>query len=69
VDAGGDGIDINGSVVMAGGYLIVHGPIYNMNGAVDYDGSFTISGGLLVAAGSAGMAQAPGGNSSQNQFC
>jgi hypothetical protein len=36
-----------------------------MNGALDYDGTFTISGGVLVAAGSAGMAQAPGQSSSQ----
>jgi hypothetical protein len=42
----------------------VNGPTENMNGALDA-GSFTISGGLLVAAGSAGMAEAPGEASSQ----
>jgi hypothetical protein len=35
------------------------------NGALDYDGTFNITGGLLVAAGSAGMAAAPNDTSSQ----
>lgn len=66
VDAVGDGIDVNGAIVMTGGTLLVHGPVDSFNAALDYDASFTISGGLLVAAGSAGMAQAPGGASTQN---
>lgn len=66
VYAVGDGIDINGSVEMSGGTLLVHGPTSNNNGALDYDGFFNITGGLLVAAGSAGMAQAPGTGSKQN---
>lgn len=65
VEAGGDGIDINGSVEMTDGVLIVHGPTQNMNGALDYDGSFTMTGGYLIAVGSAGMAQAPDESSSQ----
>lgn len=65
VHAAGDGIDVNGSVTMTGGLVIVNGPTEQMNGALDYDGSFNISGGFLVAAGSAGMAQAPGNSSSQ----
>jgi len=68
VNAAGDGIDVNGAIEMTGGVVIVHGPTANMNGALDYDASFTISGGLLVAAGSAGMAQAPGGASTQNSL-
>lgn len=35
------------------------------NGAIDYNGSFAISGGTLLAIGSSGMAQAPDTNSSQ----
>lgn len=35
-----------------------------MNGALDF-ASFKITGGLLIAAGSAGMAQAPGESSTQ----
>ncbi len=68
VDAYGDGLDINGSVVMTGGQLIVHGPTADFNSAIDYDGSFTISGGFIVAAGSARMAQVPAGNSTQNSL-
>jgi hypothetical protein len=65
VEAAGDGIDVNGAVEMTGGLVVVNGPTEAMNGALDYDGTFTISGGVLVAAGSAGMAQAPGQSSSQ----
>lgn len=65
VDAAGDGIDINGSVVMTGGVLIINGPTQNMNGALDYDRSFQITGGYLLAVGSAGMAQAPDTSSTQ----
>ncbi len=65
VDAAGDGIDANGAIEMTDGLVIVNGPTANMNGALDYDAGFNISGGYLVAAGSAGMAQAPGESSSQ----
>ncbi len=65
VDSNGDGLDANGSIVMTDGTVIVNGPTANNNGALDYDGTFSISGGLLVAAGSAGMAQAPGSSSLQ----
>jgi len=65
VYASGDGVDINGSITMTGGCLVVHGPTANDNGALDYDGSFMISGGFMVAAGSSGMAQAPGTSSTQ----
>lgn len=65
VQAVGDGIDINGSVVMTGGTFLINGPTANDNGALDYDSSFQITGGFLVAAGSSGMAQAPGTTSTQ----
>jgi hypothetical protein len=65
VDAGGDGVDINGSITMTAGTLIVNGPTNDGNGALDYLGSFTISGGLLVAVGSSGMATGPGDTSTQ----
>jgi hypothetical protein len=65
VNAGGDGIDINGSVVMTDGTLVVNGPTENMNGPLDYDGSFKISGGSVLAAGSSGMAMIPGTTSTQ----
>jgi hypothetical protein len=65
VDATGDGLDINGSINMTGGVVIVNGPTSNFNGALDYYGAFQITGGFLVAVGSAGMAQAPSTSSSQ----
>jgi hypothetical protein len=51
---------------MTGGTVVVGGPTANNNGALDYDCEFKISGGLLVSAGSSGMAQAPSEESSQN---
>jgi hypothetical protein len=65
VDANGDGIDINGAVEMTDGVLIVNGPTANMNGALDYDNGFSMTGGFLLAAGSSGMAMAPDSSSSQ----
>ncbi len=66
VDASGDGIDSNGNITMKNGTLIVNGPTSNGDGSLDYDGTFDISGGILVAAGSSGMAQTPSDSSSQN---
>ncbi len=66
VDAAGDGLDANGTITMSDGLVVVNGPTERMNGALDYDGGFSISGGTLVAAGSAGMASAPGAGSGQN---
>lgn len=57
VDASGDGIDSNGTLSITGGVTLVTGPTNNGNGALDYDSSASISGGVLVALGSSGMAQ------------
>lgn len=65
VDAAGDGLDSNGSIEMSGGTVIVNGPTSDGDGTLDYDGSFAITGGILVGAGGAGMAQAPSNTSSQ----
>ena len=65
VDADGDGVDVNGNVVMTGGTLIVNGPTSNGNGALDYDGGFKMTSGYLIAVGSSGMAQAPDSSSTQ----
>lgn len=66
VDASGDGIDVNGCANITGGTVIVNGPADNGNAALDYDGTFEVNGGLLIAAGSTGMAQAPSDGSSIN---
>lgn len=66
IESSGDGIDANGSIYMYGGTVIVNGPTSNNNGAIDYDQKFEIDGGLLIAAGSSGMAQASSETSTQN---
>jgi len=66
VDARGDGVDVNGAIEMTDGILLVNGPTENMNGALDYDSGFKMTGGFVVAAGSAGMAMTPGSYSSVN---
>lgn len=58
-NADGDGVDSNGTVSMSGGTLVVFGPTSNHDGALDYDISFAMCGGTLIALGSRGMAQAP----------
>ncbi len=65
IDASGDGIDSNGGLYFEGGTVLVEGPTNDGNGALDYAGACTVSGGTLIAAGSAGMAQAPGSGSTQ----
>ncbi len=57
VDASGDGIDVNGSLSIEGGTVLVTGPDNDGNGAFDYDGSAVVSGGVVVCVGSSGMAQ------------
>lgn len=59
VNALGDGIDINGTATMKGGRLIVSGPTANNNGALDVDGDFLVSGGMIIGIGSSGMAVGP----------
>jgi hypothetical protein len=65
IDADGDGFDSNGTAEITGGTLVVNGPEAGGNGALDVNGGFTVSGGVLLAAGSAGMAVAPDEESGQ----
>jgi hypothetical protein len=65
VYADGDGIDSNGDIEMTAGTVLVHGPTSDGDGALDYQGSFNITGGFLAAAGSSGMAEAPSSSSTQ----
>lgn len=65
VDAGGDGIDANGSITMTDGTVIVNGPTNSGNGTLDYGSTFDMSGGYLIGAGTSGMAQALSDDSSQ----
>lgn len=70
VDASGDGLDSNGNIIITGGTVLVNGPIDDFNAALDVGDcqtcAMTISGGLLIAAGSAGMAEAPSAASTQH---
>lgn len=66
LNTGGDGFDSNGSAVMEGGTLVVNGPTENRNGYIDVNGTFDITGGTLVAVGSAGMSETPDETSSQS---
>lgn len=66
IDANGDGIDVNGSIEMTAGVVLVNGPTNDGNSALDFDSGFNISGGLLVAVGSSGMARSLSATSTQN---
>lgn len=57
--AGGDGVDSNGLIVMTGGSLIVSST-GNADGALDFNGTMTVSGGYLLAFTGGGMPEAPG---------
>lgn len=66
INSDGDGIDSNGDVYMSGGTLIINGPTSGADAAIDYNGTFKLDGGVLLAVGSRAMAQAP---NSVNQNC
>jgi hypothetical protein len=52
VVSGGDGIDANGDVFLEGGTIRLSGPSMGMQGSVDFDGKFVVTGGTLISAGS-----------------
>ena len=68
IDAEGDGIDANGILTVSGGETYVSGPTGDGNGALDYETDAVITGGILVAAGSSGMAVNFGDNSTQESI-
>ena len=57
VNSEGDGLDSNGNLTISGGAVYVSGTTRSGNGALDYDGSGVITGGVLIATGPAGMGQ------------
>lgn len=59
LDSGGDGIDSNSLITMTGGVVLAQGPSNGGNGVLDFDRTFTFSGGLLLAIGCNGMNQRP----------
>jgi hypothetical protein len=68
VNANGDGIDSNGSIYQNGGLVLINGPTANMDGPIDYDNTYRISGGIIIATGSSRMAQIPGNSSTQKSL-
>lgn len=66
INAGGDGIDSNGSLTISGGTLIIDGPESNGDGPLDSDGAMSITGGEIITLSSAGMVQLPNSEGNQN---
>lgn len=61
-----DGIDSNGDLYMEGGGLYLSGPVSRGDGILDYNGTGKITGGTVLAAGTSGMMQTFGEESTQN---
>lgn len=68
ITAAGDGVDINGAIVMTSGTIIINGPTANNNSAIDYDSTFKITGGFILGVGSSGMAMTPSTTSTQRSI-
>lgn len=65
VTADGDGLDSNGSILITGGTVIVHGPTSGRDAALDADSGIIIQGGTVYAASTLGMVETPSTNSTQ----
>ena len=65
VNALGDGVDSNGTLLVSGGETYISGPVDAFNGSLDSSGKATVTGGTLIAAGSTGMAENFGSDSTQ----
>lgn len=68
ITSGGDGLDSNGSLTISGGETYVNGPTSDGDGILDFGGTGTITGGTILALGSAGMAQGFDSSSSQGSM-
>jgi len=68
ISSTGDGVDVNGDATMTDGYLVVYGPTTDRESTIDFDGTFIVSGGLVIAIGSDGMLQSLSESSEQNSL-
>ncbi len=57
INAGGDGVDSNGSLKVTGGMFTVCGPTRGDTSVLDFDTSAEITGGVFIGSGSTMMAQ------------
>lgn len=57
INAGGDGIDANGTFEVSGGYTVLCGPTQGDTSVLDYDASGTITGGTFIGTGASGFGQ------------
>ena len=65
VNASGDGLDSNGNIYISGGVTCIAGPTSSGDGALDCGDNnnyISVTGGVLVAYGSVGMAEYPSAN-------
>lgn len=65
VNAEGDGLDSNGTMIISGGNVIVDGPSKSGNGSLDSNNGISLEGGTLIAVGSSGMTEYPDTDSNQ----
>lgn len=68
IQASGDGIDSNGDLTVRGGETYVFGPVSDGDGSLDFAGTGTVTGGVVMCAGSSGMAQNFGDASTQGSM-
>lgn len=66
VNSQGDGLDSNGDIHINGGEVYVSSAEDNGNTALDWNGAGYVDGGILIAAGMPGMAEAVSDESGQN---
>lgn len=57
LQASGDGIDLNGSIAISGGTVVVNGPVQGDTSVLDFDSTAVITGGTFIGTGASGMAQ------------
>jgi hypothetical protein len=65
VNAQGDGVDSNGTLNITGGTIRIDGPTGSGDSPIDYETSGVITGGNLIAIGSAGMVETLSESSTQ----
>ena len=68
VNAQGDGLDSNGTLVINGGTVFVSGPTNSGNDALDCGSTAVINGGTVVAVGASGMAAGFDSDSTQGSM-